>query len=774
MKKIAFIIAILLPVAASAQRATDANLVGHVVDAVSGEHVSYVTVALKGTSIGTVADAGGHFHLTNCPEGPHTVVVRGVGYRQTERTVSLQRQKTVELTIELQRDMIELGQVVVTATQHATTRNETPTVVGVVGSEQLEAASATNLAEGLRFETGVRVENTCQNCGSNELRINGLGGAYSQVLIDSRPLNSALAGVYLLEQLPAAMIDQVEVMRGGGSALYGSNAIAGVVNVITKEPVRNMAEAGNITRLVGGRSVDWVNSFNASVVSESRRAGLFVYGHNRQRDPYDHDGDGYSELGLLKARMVGFRGYVRTGDYSKLNLEYHNLNEYRRGGDRFDLPSPQAHISEGGEHDIHSGSVKWDWFSRNGLRHASLFASAQHVDRESYYGEREDDEPYGNAYGYTANLTVDYGALYSRHFDRLWFLPAEFTAGVEHSLDDLRDHTLTSPDTLRQRVGVLSAYVQNVWQSYRWTLLVGVRADKHTMVDAPVVSPRINVRFAPSEHLVLRTGYSSGFRAPQVYDEDLHVGAVAGELYRITNAADLRMERSHSVNASADFCFHLGELEADLLVEGFYTRIDDAFVNELLFDDTLGGYRHYERRNADGAEVGGVNAELRMAPLPTLQLQLGATWQRSRYLGRGQEWAEGRYERRMERTPDLYAYLTARYNPHKRLQLGLSGIFTGPMLVYHTVAGGGRDHADKHAHGSEVEQVVTPVFFDLTARVSYSIPLGRRTTLAVSAGVQNIFNSYQRDFDQGPDRDSQYIYGPSLPRTFFAEARLSL
>lgn len=749
------------PVVAVAQRQTDANLLGHVVDAASGEHVAYVTVSLKGTTLATTTDAGGHFHLFNCPVGDYTLVVHGVGYRYVERQVTLTQKKTVELSIELQPDVIELGQVVVTATQHATSRNETPAVVGVVGSEQLEAVSAVNLAEGLRFETGVRVENTCQNCGSNEVRINGLGQAYSQVLIDSRPINSALAGVYLLEQLPTAMIEQVEVLRGGGSALYGSNAIAGVVNVITKEPVRNSAEAGNITRLVGGKALDFGNSFNASVVSESRKAGLFVYGHNRQRTPYDHDGDGYSELGLLKARMVGFRGYLRTGDYSKLNVEYHNLHEFRRGGDRFDLPSPMAHISEGGEHDIHSGNLKWDWFSRSGLRHASLFASAQHVDRQSYYGERADGDPYGTSYGYTTDLTLNYGAIYSRHFGRLLFLPAELTAGVEHTMDRLDDRNLGVDDTLRQQVGIVSAYVQNEWQSYRWSLLVGARADKHTMVDAPVVSPRLNLRYAPSDHLVLRTGYSSGFRAPQVYDEDLHVGAVNGELYKITNASDLRMERSHSVNASADVCFHLGPFEADLLVEGFYTRINDAFVNELLFDDTVSGYRHYERRNADGAEVRGLNAELRLTPHPSVQLQLGSTWQSSRYTGRGQEWKEGCFEQRMERTPDLYAYLTGLYTPSKQLQVSVSGTFTGPMLIYHNV-------------DDDVVQVTTPSFLDLSLKATYSIPLGRRSSVDVSAGVQNIFNSFQRDFDSGPERDSQYIYGPSMPRTFFLGAKLVL
>lgn len=659
-------------------------------------------------------------------------------------------------------DTIRLRQVVVTATQHSTVRSEAPTAVGVVDGEQMEAVSATNLGQALNFSTGLRVENTCQNCGANEVRINGLGQAYSQILIDSRPVNSALAGVYLLDQLPTALIDRVEVLRGGGSALYGSNAIAGVINVITREPHNNSACVGNTTQYIGGKVWDFSNSFNASLVSDDSKAGLSIFGHNRHREPYDHNGDGFSEVGLLKARMVGFRGFLRTTDFSKLNIEYHNIHDFRRGGDRFDQPSPMALISEGGEHDIHSASLKWDWLPASGLRHASFFASLQHVDRQSYYGEREDSDPIGTAYGYTKDLTLNYGALYSRHFDTLLFLPSEFTVGVEHTLDRLQDHTLDSPDTLRQNIGIVSAYLQNEWKDNRWSLLVGARMDKHTMVSNPVVSPRLNVRFAPTDHLTLRAGYASGFRAPQVYDEDLHVGAVGGELYRITNATDLRMEQSHSVNASANLCFHLGSLEADLLVEGFYTRINDAFVNELLFDDTTSGYLHYERRNADGAEVMGMNVELTLSPVETMRLQLGGTLQRSRYTGQGKEWDEGRFEQRMERSPDLYAYLMGTYTPVAHLLLTATGTFTGPMLVYHTIAGG------------NVQKVTTPSFFDLSLKATYGIPFGESTLLELSVGVQNLFDSYQNDHDSGPERDATYIYGPSLPRTLLFGAKLTI
>ena len=663
-------------------------------------------------------------------------------------------------TAQSHHDTIRLRQVVVTATQHATTRSEAPTAVGVVDGSQMEAVSAVDLGQALNYCTGLRVVNTCQNCGANEVRINGLGQAYSQILIDSRPVNSALAGVYLLDQLPTALIDRVEVLRGGGSALYGSNAIAGVVNVITREPRTNGASVGNTTSLVGGRAWDYSNSFNASVVSDDRRAGLAIYGHNRSRQPYDRNGDGYSEVGLLKARMVGFRGYLRPTDFSKLSLEYHNIHDFRRGGDRFDMPSPLAHISEGGEHDIHSANLKWDWLPASGVRHATLFASVQHVDRQSYYGERADSEPTGTAYGYTQELTVNYGALYSRHFDTLWFLPAEFTAGLEHTLDRLHDHTLDSPDTLHQHIGILSGYLQNEWKDSRRSFLVGARIDKHTMIASPVVSPRLNLRYAASDHLTLRAGYASGFRAPQVYDEDLHVGAVNGELYKITNAPDLRMERSHSLTASADLCFHIGSLEADLLVEGFYTSIGDAFVNELVFEDTSSGYLHYERRNADGAKVMGLNAEMTLSPIEAMRLQLGGTWQSSLYTGQGKEWAEGQYERRMERTPDLYAYLTGVYTPMRGLQFTATGTFTGPMLVYHT--------------GDEIQKVTTPSFLDLSLKASYTIPFGESTLLELSLGVRNLFNSYQHDLDSGPERDAAYIYGPSLPRTIFAGAKLAI
>lgn len=126
----------------------------------------------------------------------------------------------------------------------------------------------------------------------------------------------------------------------------------------------------------------------------------------------------------------------------------------------------------------------------------------------------------------------------------------------------------------------------------------------------------------------------------------------------------------------------------------------------------------------------------------------------------------------MERTPDLYAYLTGIYTPVRRLQLTATGIFTGPMLVYHHHHE--EEEGAKHGGEGHVHKETTPSFFDLSFKAAYSIPFGESTELELSVGVQNILNSYQRNLDSGAERDAAYIYGPSLPRSLLFGAKLSI
>lgn len=231
------------------------------------------------------------------------------------------------------------------------------------------------------------------------------------------------------------------------------------------------------------------------------------------------------------------------------------------------------------------------------------------------------------------------------------------------------------------------------------------------------------------------------------------------------------------------------------MAEGFYTKLVDAFSTTTK-EVTEGGKTHKVkiRENSSGAAVYGSNLEARVAYLNLFSLQGGLTIQRSLYDEETQWNEDDAYKtRRLYRTPDVYSYFIATLNPTKNLSLSLSGTYTGSMLVGHEIpteddgtlskfngAPSATIKTDRLMHGEGQTATTygartfkTPSFFELGLKANYALPLYKTYTLDLFAGVQNIFNAYQDDFDKGQMRDSAYIYGPSSPRSFFMGAKLS-
>ena len=876
---------------------TDANIIGHVTDAKTGEHLAGITIAIKGTTFGTATDATGHYFLKNLKQKSVTLVMRGLGYLSQERVIEISPDKVIEVNFEAEQDNINIDEVVVSSNRQATLRRLAPTLVTVLDSKLFESANATNLAQGLIFQPGVRVENNCQNCGFNQVRINGLDGRYSQILIDSRPIMSALAGVYGLEQIPTNMIERVEVVRGGGSALFGSSAIAGVINIITKEPQRNSFTFNESMSFSGFKDLDNNLSFNGSLVSDDNRAGAMVFAQARYRKEHDVNGDGYSELGRLDSRSLGFRGYFRPSDYTRLTGEVHTFSEARRGGDHIDWPEQVAGVAESIRHSVYSGNLKFDGYSEDYKHHYQLYTSAQYITRNSYYGgigepklrnkagdkfvnaqgveiDSEADalatgaigrpihtSNYGKNFGITRGLTWVGGAQYTYDFDHFLFMPAQFLAGAEYSYDRLEDRmplreweteatkstgfdlsanpTSLSP-ALHQVIRNASQFAQIEWKNDRWSLLLGTRLDENSAVKKAIFSPRATLRYNPTKNFNIRATYAKGFRAPQVFDEDLHVGVVGGEAQRVTNADDLRPEISHSFSLSNDMYFTLGGAQVNLLVEGFYTRLLDVFTNYK--DKSENGISYYTRHNygindngqqvSSGAKILGLNLEGKVS-YRWLSLQAGLTLSSNKY-DANQEWgvrqkvkgdhdaayyntfvpkadgsdfdkvaADGEAQtismtsKNIMRTPSTYGYFTIGINPVRPLNIALTGTFTGSMYVPHVVKWGQNsavtdraaiaaglrqegyklglvdesgaaiqeDGAPKEVDVEWNELVKTKSFFDLGTKITYDLRLFSKTNLQLYCGVNNLFNAFQSDYDFGPDRDSGYIYGPTIPRS---------
>ncbi|MCK9451616.1 MAG: TonB-dependent receptor [Bacteroidales bacterium] len=759
---------------------TDANIFGHVVCTDCSEHLSFVTIQVKGTTIGTTTDETGHYTLINLPEGTHILKATFVGYKPGEIEVTIKKGETKEVNFILKEDALGLEEIVVTGDRNGTNRTEATTIVNTITPKLFASTQSVTLSEGLNFAPGLRMENNCQNCGFSQVRMNGMEGPYSQILINSRPIFSGLAGVYGLELIPASMIERVEVVRGGGSALYGSNAIAGTINLILKDPINNSYEFGVNGGLIGvglegaGKAAqDYSVNFNTSLVSADNKTGLAMYGFYRDRQPFDANNDEFSEIASLKNTTVGTRLYHRFGTRNKLVADFFNIKENRRGGDRFDYPSHEANISEALNHDLTTAALTYEQFFRK-TDLFSVYLSGQQVNRDSYYGAAKSLSDYGN----TKNFSYTFGAQYNAQFNR-----SNLVVGIENNGEWLTDkklgyadfnNAIIVDDTIQsiphtdnvivadQSINTTGIFAQYEVNWARLQLSVGARFDNYCVKDdeAPgsdktgnVLSPRLTVKYDLKKYLQGRLSYSQGYRAPQIFDEDLHVESSGSRKVIRKNSPDLKQETSHSYMGSLDFNKLIGTVNVGLLVEGFYTQLNNSFVNEFSAPDA-DGVVVYTRTNAEkGAKVQGLNIELNVIPLTKLSLKAGFTIQQSKYK-EPQEFNEKRFFR----TPNDYGYFTFDWQATKKWGISTTGNYTGKMLIPYF----GLQIADPEA--GELRE--SERFFDLGLKVRHNIKLNG-ATLQLFAGMKNIFNSYQSNFDYGIDRDPGYVYGPMNPRTVY-------
>lgn len=740
-----------------------------------------ITISGKGWQKGLFSDEQGRFRLENLAAGKYFLEVSSLGFRTLRDTVELQPGLDQKLSYQLQPDQLDLSEVVVSATRYQIDRREAPVIVQVLNDRIFESTQSMILSESLSFQPGVRVEANCQNCGFTQVRLNGLDGAYSQILINSRPIYSPLNSVYGLEQIPTSMIERVEVVRSGGSALYGSNAIAGTVNIITREPVADQWEIGTNLALIDGEVFDKTINYNASLVSDGLRSGVTLFGMFRDRGAYDANGDDFTELTSLNNNTIGAKAFFKPSDFSKITIDLSNIREYRRGGDRLDLAPHFTDITEELDHNIFIGGINFEQESRDRRNRWQGYFSAQTTQRDSYYGglgggrTAQDSLTALNAYGKTDDLALVGGVQFSREFSTQDVL----TVGLENQYNTVADIIPGYGRRIDQTVNSLGLYGQYEWKpNPQFTALFGLRFDQSTVdgqfdigqiqrtldLTARVLSPRITLLYKLDENWQLRGGYARGFRAPQAFNEDLHISSVGGEPQFVILSQSLDKETSDAFTASLNYSATQGFAQLSALIEGFYTQVNDPFTIVSTGSVLDNGSILEEVRNGTGAQVYGTNLEFNIAPSGAWLFAVGGTIQRAEF-GDDQVLFEPEPDndqdpvvktRDFVRQPNVYGYFSSTWTPGKTFSLDLTGTYTGPMIVPRVVSESGF-----------IDLVDTQSFLDLNAKVSYHLDVDDQFRLEFSGGVQNLLDSFQDDFDRGPQRDSDYVYGPLRPRTLF-------
>ena len=732
-----------------------------------------------------LSDASGSFSIGPVPNGRYTLEIQASGKKLLQKQLELQGTSYGFFSLKLEEDPLQLQQVVVTATRSEVRRYDAPVMVQQISTKLLDGTQSVSLSEGLRFAPGLRVENNCSNCGFTQLRINGLDGAYSQILINSRPIFSSLASVYGLEMIPKNMIERIEVVKGGGSVLYGGNAVAGTVNIITREPVQNSSGIGWEHQLINGTASDHLLNAHASAVSKDQNRGITLYGVNRRRAALDLNEDGFSELARLRQNTWGLDAFWTPNTQTRIRMDLHHLNEFRRGGSQLNRKPHEASLAEQLEHSITGGGLSVEWTAPDQKQRVSAYTSAQFVERDSYYGSggrirlsgdslTDADRRALNAYGASQGQTWVSGLQWAIDLHARW----ELIAGSEYLFDRVNDQMPGYERTILQRTHTFGQYTQLQFDpNDDWTLSFGGRWD-HLRIENeqrlegfeqnqekrlnPFV-PRASALYRFSENWRGRVSYAEGYRAPQVFNEDLHLELVGGAALFTWLGEGLRSERSRSVTASLNYTSSGSKNSSNAVIEYFHTDLQDPFIWSAQ-QELSSGIAWITKRNGGPAFVEGVNAEFQKALGQEWILQLGLTWQQARYHQEELIWQDDRpggvlpdaRTTELLRTPDFYGFWNLNWEVNDHWSHDLSGTIAGPMHVPHVI-------------DPQTEQTVikdSPSFAVVNWKSSYRMQIDKGWRLTAALGIKNLLDAYQSDLDRGAEKDAGYIYGPLLPQTF--------
>ncbi|MCB0754503.1 MAG: TonB-dependent receptor plug domain-containing protein, partial [Flavobacteriales bacterium] len=329
-----------------------ASISGKVTDGT--DIIPFANVALVGTSYGSVSDENGRFEIKNIPNGKYQLQVSSVGFRSYKKDIELTGRSIDLGTVSLLQDVLGLEEVVVSGTIKESFVTASPVKVEVITDELLEkAANPVNLIKSLNLINGVQEVVSCGVCYTNNISINGLPGQYTAVLIDGSPIYGNLASVYGLNGIPRQAIDRIEVIKGPNSTLYGSEAMAGVINIITKDPANQPTLAADIrmtSHLETFGNVTW-----SPKVGEKWHATVGAnYGFIPQY--HDDNGDGFGDIVNMDRVSAFTKWTMKRKDHRKLQLMAKYYYEDRRNGVR-DFMIDRAYQELRGNDSIYGESI---------------------------------------------------------------------------------------------------------------------------------------------------------------------------------------------------------------------------------------------------------------------------------------------------------------------------------------------------------------------------------------------------------------------------------
>ena len=715
----------------------------------NGEVLPFVNVYLKKTKQGTSTNENGFFELKNIPNGTYTIIASSIGFKFKSKKITLIGNQKIVKNFNLKvNDALE--EIVISGTLRPVTKSNSPVPVEVYSKTFFRKNPTPSIFESLQNVNGVRPQLNCSVCNTGDIHINGLEGSYTFVLIDGMPIVSGLSTVYGLTGIPQALIERVEIVKGPASALYGSEAVGGIINVITKKPTNApLLSTDTFASSWGEVNLDVGLRYDVS----EKVQGLLGLNYFNFQNRIDNNNDNFTDLTLQN----------RISIFNKVNIERKSNKVFTIAGryvyeDRWGGEMDWGKEFRGGNQ-IYGESIytnRWETFGTYELptsENLSFQFSANGHYQDSFYGETS----------YDAEQLIGFGQLvYNKQLgkkhDLLLGAAYRYTFYDDNTFATLNENGVNNSPSIIHLPGVFAQ--DEISLSNRKKLLLGVRWDNNS-IHGNIFSPRVNYKWnSRDKSNIVRLSAGNGFRVANVFTED-HAALTGAR----TVEFDGELDPETSWNANVNYVKKINTENSFITIDAsaFYTYFNNRILPDYETDPNKIIYA-----NLEGSSVSqGISLNADVLFTNGLAINAGATLMEVSV-------TENNVKRTQLLTEGFSGVWSISYKFSTDFSIDYTGNIYGPMRLPLL---GENDPRDEYSPWFSIQNIQLSKKFNN----SWEIYGGVKNLLNFTP-ASNSINSADNPFDNGvntelnPERafDPSYIYASNQGIRAFAGVRFTL
>jgi iron complex outermembrane receptor protein/outer membrane receptor for ferrienterochelin and colicins len=539
------------------------SIIGKIVDKENGKALQGVSVNIANTSKGVLSNELGKYNLTNIKAGKLHLVISYTGYTKMDTVIDITDKENQIIDFEMEAEKSELEEVIIVSSSRTNSRIEDlPTKVEVLGSEEVKEENGIkpgNIASLLGDIAGIQIQQTSAATGNADMRIQGLQGKYTQILRDGMPLFGGYAGSFSILQIPPLDLQQIELVKGASSTLYGGGAIAGMLNLISKKPKLGKPEK-SLTLNYSNLKEANANTFFSG---RNKEIGYTLYAGTTQQKEMDIDKDGFSDVPTVKNVFVHPRFFIYGKDNSTLTLGYTFNYEDRNGGDMTVLKGIRNGTHQYFDQNKtlrNTADAVWEKkYEDGGMLTAKANYSVMNRDIIT------------NTFGMGGKQSSWYSELaYSKKYDA-----HTLVMGVNFNGEAFTKKLPDSSFLPNTAFNTLGAFIQDDWKmNSAFTLQSGLRIDQNNDYGTFVL-PRLSLMYKVNNKVTMRIGGGEGYKTPSLFSAEVDEREIP---YILGFGKNIKSEKSIGANYDINYKTKVDKWELTLNQTFFYNNIENPIT----------------------------------------------------------------------------------------------------------------------------------------------------------------------------------------------------